>query len=177
MLKVVAVLCCLLTNGYAQELVATAVNSPEALALNTQLENIKEERDALRSERSLLKNDTQEKSKAKKEELEREINSLSERLFEIRKLFAVEILRSGENQEIIKKMNKALSSGQMELAGKINIEYERKLRDQATQKLLAKEIDRPTFREEMKAIDKVVSAISTIVFVPRVLTSGGHGHE
>lgn len=176
-IKVAVVLYCLMNYGYAQEFVATTVNSPKALAFRSEFESIEATLRSKKSELTTMDRDEQKNNSVEKRTLEKTIDSLSDRYFAVRKTYANEILNSDESQEIVRRMREAEASEPKESANKIKMEYRKKLLDRATQKWRNKEIDRLTWVGEMKAIDNIVNALETVVFVPTVLSSGGHQHE
>src|SRR5690606_860180 len=90
-IKVLAFLYCLVSYGNAQERVVAAVNSPKALALDSEFENIKTLLRSQESELTIMNKDAQKMNSVEKKALEKTIDSLSDRYFEVRKTYANEI--------------------------------------------------------------------------------------
>ncbi|MGB3106965.1 hypothetical protein [Sphingobacterium siyangense] len=169
--KLITVVYGLLSYSYGQELKSKIVNSPQALSLNSEIQStlltLRNERAKLtKLSKTELGNQNSEKDK-----VEKSIESLSKKLFLEKKKYANEILKPNDSQAVLNKMKEAVLSGQNGSAEKIKNEYRQKLLDDANRKRVDQEIDRQAFREEVKAIDKIIGAFGDIVYPPVELKS------
>ncbi|WP_424545484.1 hypothetical protein [Sphingobacterium siyangense] len=165
MLKLIAILFFQPSVVYSQKLIATNVNSPQALNLNSEKENtiIK-----LNSQKAILaKNSMKPKAnESDQKALMKIIDSLETRFLQLRQMYANEILNSNDSKLVLKKMKEAHTSGPKGLSENILMEYRRQLLEDAAQKWRKKEIDKSTYQKEVKAIDKVINSFEIIVYLP-----------
>lgn len=185
--RIVAALLWMTSVTYSQEL-AKVVNTPKALGLEARIQQLSQENESLskiyfglRDEFNRLLKEAKEKndrslynkfSKEKRPEsnsLEIKLDSISKLIAETRTAHSREITNTAESQEVLKKMQEAVKTG--ESAPKILHEYRNSLKSAALAKLSTK-IDQETFKEELKAISKISRAMANLVYLPVTYVNG-----
>jgi hypothetical protein len=165
--------------SYSQEL-NKLVNSPVALKIKEEIISLRDQSQKLLlvdenlkvKYRGQKKSENGEKNESAKfllkdiSSTEHKINSISDRISELRQLHANEILKSKRSQEIVKQMKIAVASGNIDKAVEIRVNYQKRLMEETTNKWLAKEIDRLAYRTETDAILEIDAALTTVVFPP-----------